>query len=101
MSEMQFTGLFAVWLLSTLFIGALTWFEFRRVRFNFNVFFSLLFLLTFFFGFPLTCTLVFRFGVGVSPPDVLLQTLLISVCFYAVYYVTYLSLIHISEPTRP
>ena len=89
MSEMQFTGLFAVWLLSTLFIGTLTWFEFRRVRFNFNVFFSLLFLLTFFFGFPLTCTLVFRFGVGVSPPDVLLQTLLISVCFYAVYYVTY------------
>ncbi|WP_333500204.1 ECA oligosaccharide polymerase [Kluyvera sp. CHPC 1.2972] len=89
MSEMQFTGLLAVWLLSTLFIGTLTWFEFRRVRFNFNVFFSLLFLLTFFFGFPLTCTLVFRFGVGVSPPDVLLQTLLISVCFYAVYYVTY------------
>lgn len=89
MSEMQFTGLFVVWLLSTLFIGTLTWFEFRRVRFNFNVFFSLLFLLTFFFGFPLTCTLVFRFGVGVSPPDVLLQTLLISVCFYAVYYVTY------------
>lgn len=89
MSEMQFTGLFVVWLLSTLFIGTLTWFEFRRVRFNFNVFFSLLYLLTFFFGFPLTCTLVFRFGVGVSPPDVLLQTLLISVCFYAVYYVTY------------
>ncbi|HDG1689396.1 TPA: ECA oligosaccharide polymerase [Kluyvera georgiana] len=89
MSEMQFTGLFVVWLLSALFIGTLTWFEFRRVRFNFNVFFSLLFLLTFFFGFPLTCTLVFRFGVGVSPPDVLLQTLLISVCFYAVYYVTY------------
>ncbi|MDI5036020.1 WzyE family oligosaccharide polymerase, partial [Salmonella enterica subsp. enterica serovar Montevideo] len=42
------------WLLSTLFIATLTWFEFRRVRFNFNVFFSLLFLLTFFFGFPLT-----------------------------------------------
>jgi hypothetical protein len=26
-----------------LFIATLTWFEFRRVRFNFNVFFSLLF----------------------------------------------------------
>ncbi|BBQ86072.1 MULTISPECIES: ECA oligosaccharide polymerase [Enterobacteriaceae] len=104
MSEMQFTGLFVVWLLSTLFIGTLTWFEFRRVRFNFNVFFSLLFLLTFFFGFPLTCTLVFRFGVGVSPPDVLLQTLLISVCFYAVYYVTYktrLRSAHSQVPRRP
>ncbi len=89
MTEMQFSGLFVVWLLSSLFIGTLTWFEFRRVRFNFNVFFSLLFLLTFFFGFPLTCTLVFRFDVGVAPPDVLLQTLLASVCFYAVYYVSY------------
>ncbi|MGL5700996.1 MAG: ECA oligosaccharide polymerase [Kluyvera sp.] len=104
MSEMQFTGLFVVWLLSTLFIGTLTWFEFRRVRFNFNVFFSLLFLLTFFFGFPLTCTLVFRFDVGVSPPETLLQTLLVSVCFYAVYYVTYktrLRTANASAPRRP
>lgn len=42
MSLMQFSGLLVVWLLSTLFIATLTWFEFRRVRFNFNVFFSLL-----------------------------------------------------------
>ena len=44
MSLLQFSGLFVVWLLCTLFIATLTWFEFRRVRFNFNVFFSLLFL---------------------------------------------------------
>ena len=68
MSLLQFSGLFVVWLLCTLFIATLTWFEFRRVRFNFNVFFSLLFLLTFFFGFPLTSVLVFRFDVGVAPP---------------------------------
>lgn len=68
MSLMQFSGLLVVWLLSTLFIATLTWFEFRRVRFNFNVFFSLLFLLTFFFGFPLTSILVFRFDVAVAPP---------------------------------
>lgn len=67
MSLMQFSGLLVVWLLSTLFIATLTWFEFRRVRFNFNVFFSLLFLLTFFFGFPLTSILVFRFDVAVAP----------------------------------
>ncbi|SPX20409.1 Putative ECA polymerase [Escherichia coli] len=78
-----------VWLLCTLFIATLTWFEFRRVRFNFNVFFSLLFLLTFFFGFPLTSVLVFRFDVGVAPPEILLQALLSAGCFYAVYYVTY------------
>ena len=89
MTLMQFCGLLVVWLLSTLFIATATYFEFRRVRFNFNVFFSLLFLLTFFFGFPLTSILVFRFDVSVAPPDVLLQTLLVSVCFYAVYYVTY------------
>lgn len=71
MSLLQFSGLFVVWLLCTLFIATLTWFEFRRVRFNFNVFFSLLFLLTFFFGFPLTSVLVFRFDVGVAPPEIL------------------------------
>ena len=70
MSLLQFSGLFVVWLLCTLFIATLTWFEFRRVRFNFNVFFSLLFLLTFFFGFPLTSVLVFRFDVGVAPPEI-------------------------------
>ena len=73
MTLMQFSGLLVVWLLSTLFIATATWFEFRRVRFNFNVFFSLLFLLTFFFGFPLTSILVFRFDVAVAPPEILLQ----------------------------
>ncbi|WP_330985212.1 MULTISPECIES: ECA oligosaccharide polymerase [Enterobacterales] len=89
MSLMQFTGLLVVWLFSSLFIATLTYFEFRRVRFNFNVFFSLLFLLTFFFGFPLSMTLVFRFDVGVAPPEILLQALLSAACFYAIYYVTY------------
>ncbi len=32
MSLLQFSGLFVVWLLCTLFIATLTWFEFRRVR---------------------------------------------------------------------
>lgn len=34
MSQLQFSGLLVVWLLSALFIATLTWFEFRRVRFN-------------------------------------------------------------------
>ncbi len=38
MTLMQFSGLLVVWLLSTLFIATATAFEFRRVRFNFNVF---------------------------------------------------------------
>ncbi|WP_058911773.1 ECA oligosaccharide polymerase [Entomohabitans teleogrylli] len=89
MSPLQFCGLLVVWLVSVLFIGIVTLREFRRVRFNFNVFFSLLFLLTFFFGFPLTATLVFRFDVSVVPPEVLLQALLAAACFYGIYFVTY------------
>jgi len=89
MSLLQFGGLFVVWFISVMFIGILTYQEFRRVRFNFNVFFSLLYLLTFFFGFPFTCTLVFRFGVAVVPADVLLQAQLAAVCFYGIYYVAY------------
>ncbi|UDJ82381.1 ECA oligosaccharide polymerase [Kosakonia oryzae] len=89
MSPLEFCGLLILWLVATLFIATLTWFEFRRVRFNFNVFFSLLFLLTFFFGFPLTSILVFRFNVGVAPPGVMMQSLLAASCFYAIYYVTY------------
>lgn len=89
MSLLEFGGLFVIWLMSVLFIGTLTWREFRRVRFNFNVFFSLLFLLTFYFGFPFTATLVFRFHVGVVPADILQQALLSASCFYAVYYTAY------------
>lgn len=89
MSLPEFGGLFVVWFVSVMFIGLLTYQEFRRVRFNFNVFFSLLYLLTFFFGFPFTCTLVFRFGVSVVPADVLLQAQLAATCFYAIYYVAY------------
>ncbi len=33
--------------------------------------------------------LVFRFDVGVAPPEILLQALLSAACFYGVYYVTY------------
>jgi len=89
MSLLQFGGLFVVWLISVVFIGLLTYQEFRRVRFNFNVFFSFLYLLTFFFGFPFTCTLAFRFGVEVVPAEVLLQAQLAATCFYALYYVAY------------
>ena len=85
----QFAGLLTVWLLSLGLILTLTWREFRRVRFNFNVFFSLLFLLTFYFGFPLTSLLVFGFNVAVVPAEYLLQAMLAATGFYAIYYVSY------------
>jgi len=85
----QFAGLLVVWLLSLGLIVTLTWREFRRVRFNFNIFFSLLFLLTFYFGFPLTSLLVFSFNIGVAPAEYLLQAMLSATGFYAIYYVSY------------
>lgn len=89
MNLMQFSGLLVVYLLSLGFILTLTWREFRRVRFNFHLFFTLLFLLTFYFGFPLTSVLAFRFNVEVVPSEYLLQALLSATAFYAVYYVSY------------
>ena len=87
MSLMQFGGLLVVYLLSLVFILTLTWREFKRVRFNFHLFFTLLFLLTFYFGFPLTSVLVFRFNVDVMPVENLLEALLSATAFYAIYYV--------------
>jgi len=89
MTLAQFGGLCVVYAFSLIFILTLTYKEFRRVRFNFNVFFSMLYLLTFYFGFPLTCLLVFRFDVQVVPVEYLLQAMLAATCFYGIYYVSY------------
>ncbi|KQN51106.1 hypothetical protein ASE93_22075 [Serratia sp. Leaf50] len=89
MSLAQLGGLSVVYALSLLFILSLTYLEFRRVRFSFNLFFSVLYLLTFYFGFPLTCVLVFQFDVTVVPVPYLLQAMLSATCFYAIYYVVY------------
>lgn len=98
----QFGGLFAVYLISLCFILTLTYKEFRRVKFNFNVLFSLLYLLTFYFGFPLTCLLVFQFDVHMVEVDSLLNALLSSTCFYAIYYVCYKTrLVKASATPRP
>ncbi|EPG6919401.1 TPA: ECA oligosaccharide polymerase [Proteus mirabilis] len=103
MTLAQLGGLTLVYFISLVFILLLTYQEFRRVRFNFNVFFSMLYLLTFYFGFPLTCLLVFQFDVAVVPVDALLHALLAATSFYAIYYVTYKVRLRkaTSEPSRP
>ncbi|WP_017345728.1 ECA oligosaccharide polymerase [Pantoea sp. A4] len=103
MSLMQFIGLLVVYLLSLGFILTLTWREFKRVRFNFHLFFTLLFLLTFYFGFPLTSVLVFRFNVNVVPAVNLLEALLGATAFYAIYYVSYKVRLRpaVAAPPRP
>uniref|UniRef100_A0A3B0LZR9 ECA polymerase n=1 Tax=Arsenophonus endosymbiont of Trialeurodes vaporariorum TaxID=235567 RepID=A0A3B0LZR9_9GAMM len=89
MTMMEFGGLSIVYFISLILILALTYREFRRVRFNFNIFFSLLYLLTFYFGFPLTGLLVFQFDVNVVSTNALLNALLSSISFYIVYYIAY------------
>lgn len=63
----------------------------------------MLYLLTFYFGFPLTCMLVFQFDVAVVPVDSLLYALLASTSFYAIYYVTYKVRLRksVDGPSRP
>lgn len=103
MTLLQFAGLLLVYLLCGGMILTLTWREFRRVRFNFNVLFSMLFLLTFFFGFPFTSVLVFGFDVEVVPAEYLLQAMLAAGCFYAIYYVSYKTRLRARShvPSRP
>ncbi|MEA9390993.1 ECA oligosaccharide polymerase [Acerihabitans sp. TG2] len=89
MTLAQFGAMVVVYLLSLLLVLTLTYRELRRTKFSFNVLFSLLYLLTFYFGFPLTCVLVFRFDVEVVPVEFLMEALLAATAFYAIYYVSY------------
>lgn len=89
MTLIQFGGLLAIYLLSLALVMSLTYREFRRVRFNFNVIFSVLYLLTFYLGFPFTCLLVFRYGIEVVPVYNLLEALLAASTFYGIYYISY------------
>ena len=88
MSQFDFIGLFAVWFISLAFILLLTYREFRGSA---SVLISFLHALSadLLFGFPFTFALVFQFDVQVVPPSALLQALLASVSFYAIYYVAY------------
>ena len=89
MSLINFCGLLLLWILSISFIGSLTYRDFRLNRFNFHIYFSFVYLLTFLLGFPFTIALVFRFGAPVAPGNIILQFFLAINCFYAIYYLTY------------
>lgn len=85
----EFGALFIVYLSCVVFIATLTYKEFRRHRFNFNILFSLLYLLTFYFGFPFTCLLIFQFGVESVDVEYLFYALIAATGFYGVYYLCY------------
>jgi antigen polymerase len=89
MTLAEFGALCVTYLVCLSFVCFLTYGEFRRYRFNFNILFSLLYLLTFFFGFPFTCLLVFQFDVATVGVDNLFYSLVAATGFYGVYYVCY------------
>ncbi|MGL5696309.1 MAG: WzyE family oligosaccharide polymerase, partial [Plesiomonas shigelloides] len=101
MTLTDFSGLLVVYLLSLALILTLGYREFRRERFNFNIFFTLIYLLTFYFGFPFTCILSFRFDVQTEPPEYLMYAMLASTAFYALYYVVYKTRIVRRQRQRP
>ena len=89
MSLIYFGGLLLLWILSISFIGFLTYRDFRNIRFNFHVYFSFVYLLTFLLGFPFTFALVFLFDATVAPVHIIFQSFVAVNCFYAIYYLTY------------
>lgn len=97
----EFGALAVVYLFCVSFVLWLTYLEFRRVKFNFNVLFSLLFLLTFYFGFPFTAMLIFRFDVGFVGVDYLLYALLAATGFYGIYYLTYKTRVFRRQASAP
>jgi enterobacterial common antigen polymerase len=70
-------------------IGRVILNDFRVARFNFHLFFSLLFLITFFLGFPLSLWLVIQFSAPIVDPFFQQQALLLAAIFYGVYYLSY------------
>lgn len=89
MSLIDFVGLLLLWALTISFIGSLTYRDFRNIRFNFHIYFSFVYLLTFLLGFPFTFALVFGFGATVAPVHAILQSFVAVNCFYAIYYLVY------------
>ena len=64
MSLINFFALLILWALTISFIGSLTYRDFRNIRFNFHIYFSFVYLLTFLLGFPFTFALVFGLHIA-------------------------------------
>ena len=85
----EFGMLSVAYLICITFVATLLYQEFQRKRFNFNILFSLLYLLTFYFGYPLTCLLAIQFDVNTVETEYLFYALLSATIFYAIYSLVY------------
>ncbi len=101
MTLIEFGSLSIIYFISLILIFILIYYEYRQIRFNFNIFFSLLYLLIFYLGFPLTGLLIFKFNIKVVPLNSLLYELILSIGFYIIYYIAYkISLINIVKQSK-
>ncbi len=101
MTLIEFGSLSIIYFISLILIFILIYYEYRQIRFNFNIFFSSLYLLIFYLGFPLTGLLIFKFNIKVVPLNSLLYELILSIGFYIIYYIAYkISLINIVKQSK-
>ncbi|SES71705.1 ECA oligosaccharide polymerase [Thorsellia anophelis] len=89
MSLPELSLLLVIYLFSIGFVGLMTIKAYQRDKFNFHILFSLLFLLTFYFGFPFTVMLIFGYQVQVETTTSLAYTLLSATLFYGIYSLAY------------
>lgn len=85
----QLSILVLFYIASLVLLGYLAYQSFKQVRFSFHLLFTLVYLLTFYLGFPFSIILACAFNVQLLPFDILFLTLFASLAFYMLYYVSY------------
>lgn len=104
LSLTQLSALVLLYTFSLVLIGYLAYQSFKQVRFSFHLLFTLIYLLTFYLGFPFSMLLAFGFNVQPLPFETLFIALLSALVFYIVYYVCYkvrLSPLVANSPRQP
>lgn len=89
MKLLNFTSLLTLYTLSLMCIMFLIYQDFKHIRFNFNIFFSFLYLTTFYFGLPITVVFFNIHDTQIVSINNLLKVLITVIIFYVIYYITY------------
>ncbi|MGV6988961.1 ECA oligosaccharide polymerase [Testudinibacter sp. P80/BLE/0925] len=89
LSLTQLSALVLLYTFSLVLIGYLAYQAFKKVRFSFHLLFTLVYLLTFYLGFPFSMILAFGFNVQTLPFEILFISLFSALAFYILYYVCY------------
>ncbi|MBE2896811.1 O-antigen assembly polymerase [Pasteurellaceae bacterium HPA106] len=82
-------ALLALYLISVSTIGFLTYRHYLKVRFNFYLLFSVIYLITFFLGLPFSLALAYNFDFQLLEIDILLAAQFAALAFYLMFYVAY------------